>query len=135
MKKIVYWIFPIIIICLSFTSCGGNPEIDYGISDKFSEEEIKAAVDCVINNFLTDGKLTKIWYDENQSTSAAEIYMTYGKGKENEVKIENVIVLFTDFTARSNSRTFTPNQKLENFNWILIRDNAGNTWTIDDCGY
>jgi len=137
MKKAVYFICFVLIIFLLFTACGGNPkiDIDYGNSNKFSEDEIKAAVDCVIENFLTDCKLTKIWYDEIQSASAAESYITYGKGKKNGVKMENVIVIFTDFTAPSNSAVFSPNQKMKNYNWILIRDNAGDPWEIDDRGY
>ncbi|ADY55177.1 hypothetical protein Sgly_0826 [Syntrophobotulus glycolicus DSM 8271] len=117
----------------------GNPSIDIGKSTKFSQEEIQAAVDCVIVNFKEDFKgcnLKKIWYDEGESDSEIGTYMIFGRGSVNGVKEENVIVLFSNFDVGTGAdASLNPNSTYKDWNWILIREDKTGNWKIDDWGY
>jgi hypothetical protein len=109
-------------------------EIEFGNSDKFNEKEITAAATHVIDNFLTDGILTKIWYDESQSDSLIELYLEYKDNSDNKLTTENIIAVFTNFIATSDTEIYTPDGIYYNYAWILIRDN-NNTWEIDSHGF
>ncbi len=113
--------------------------IDTRDSSQFTQKEIRQAADTVLRKFpdFIDCDLTELWYDEEKSNRTIESYMTSGKGSRNNVRKENVIVLFSNFnTGRlSGEDGFSPNSRYENWNWILIRENADSQWKIDDWGY
>ena len=110
-------------------------EIDYGNSDKFTEEEIKSAIKCVTNNFtFPDSILTKLWYDESKSSIDIKFYLENGRGATNGVQAENVIVIYTDFVTGSNNPVLSKGEHT-NYMWILIRDSGESAWMIDDQGY
>ena len=116
-----------------------NTEINYGYSNKFSENEIKSAIDTVRRNFkyFIGCDLRKLWYDEIISNSEIENYLLYGNGSENGSKKENVIILLSDFYVDSTGGdgSFEPNSIYENWMWILIRKENAANWELDDWGY
>ena len=108
---------------------------------RFTSEEVGAALDLVRRNFdeyeWRDIELLALWYDENYSDMQKGYYMRGGRGSQNGVLIENVIILLSDFhvgTTRVNEAWET-DSTYENWNWILIRDSADGDWRIDDWGY
>ena len=119
-------------MCISLSACKGagktsNAVIDYGTSTVFSEAEIKSSVDALLTKFkdFKGEELTKVWYDENKSASEVEQYMSNGRGSQNGVLQENVIILYSVITSNGNEREWK---------WILIRDSANDKWKVDDWG-
>lgn len=116
-----------------------NAVISIGSSTKFSEHELQSAKDCVINRFksLKSCTLTKLWYEEDRSNRQVVGYMSGGRGSQNGVKSENVIVLYSDFKtgSKAGDQGLNPNSTYKDWNWILIRDSKAGNWRVDDCGY
>ncbi|MHC1683059.1 MAG: DUF4829 domain-containing protein [Clostridiaceae bacterium] len=128
----------------SFSACSkvgktDNVEVSIGNSDKFSENEINDAVNCVKESFKSykGCTLTKLWYDEEKSNQEIESYMKYGRGSVNGVKPENVIILLSNFDVDSSGGdgSLNPNSTYGDYNWILIRDSETGKWKVDDRGY
>lgn len=112
--------------------------VTIGGSEKFSEEEINDAVNCVKKKFkdFNGCTLTKLWYDEKKSNVEVQAYMYYGRGYNNGIKAENVIVLFSNFnTGPLCCGGFDQNSTYSDWNWTLIRDSKEGKWRVDDCGY
>ena len=115
-----------------------NLVIDIGESTKFNKEEINSAIDCVKENFSFEAcTLTKIYYDENKSNIEVENYMKYGRGSQNKVKPENIIVLLSNFDVddSGDNPVLNPGETYTDYNFILIRDDKNSSWKIDDRGY
>jgi len=138
MKKLASLLF-IFVLCVSLSSCQntGNPdidsasstngpEVDYGSSAKFSETEIKSAVDIVLMEAadLKGCELQKIWYDERLSDPVVSVYLSNKDGATEE----NVIVLFTNLYFNDSGN---PGYTLEDFKWILVRDSSDGKWRTD----
>lgn len=143
MKKIIISIC-LILLVFSLVSCKqagktDNVVVSIGESHKFSEIEIKNAVNCVKEKFkdFEGCNLTKLWYDEEKSNKFIEGYMSNGRGSDNGVKAENVIVLLSDFDVDSSGGdgSLNPNSTYSDWNWILIRDSKTENWRVDDWGY
>lgn len=143
MKKVIVS-FGIILVLISIVlyNQGGktnNVQVSIGKSNKFSEKEINNAINCVKKKFKSFNgcTLTKLWYDEEKSDKFIVGYLTNGKGSENGVKAENVIVLLSNFNVDSSGGdgSLNPNSTYSNWNWILIRDSKTGKWEVDDWGY
>ncbi len=116
-----------------------NIVVSIGTTDKFSENELNGAVNCVKKSFKSykGATLTKLWYDEEKSDQFIEGYLKNGRGSVNGVKPENVIVLLSNFDVDSSGEdgSLNPNSTYDNYNWILIRDSKTDNWKVDDRGY
>ena len=139
MKRVVKYL-SIILITFLLVGCTKNTNITIDIkeSTKFSEEEINKAVDCLKENFNFEAcTLTKIYYDENKSNTAIENYLQFGKGSENKVEPENIIVLLCDFDVDNSgdNPVLNPGETYTNYNFILIRDGKSSNWKVDDWGF
>lgn len=143
MKRIISSL-SILVLMLFLTGFGGtinNVEIDYGSSVKFSEAEIKSAIDIVLVDFAKTKAykgcdLVRLWYDETESNRMVENYMVYGHGSANGVEKENVIILQAHFNVSKKADIyFNPPSVVTNWSWILIRNNITNKWTKDDAGW
>lgn len=142
MKKVAMYL---IMILVAFISVGCNQndkytnlKVDIGESINFSDEEINKAVDCLKSNFDFEAcTLTKIYYDEKKSNNAVKDYLQFGKGYENKVKAENVIVLFSDFDVDGSGKNpvLEPNSTYTDYNWVLTRDDKSKNWKIVEWGY
>lgn len=143
MKKILY-LFCLILITFSLVSCRqagntSNTELSIGKSTKFSEKEINLAMSTVKKKFkdFKGCKLTKLWYDEEMSNKFAEGYLQNGSATKSDVKVENVIVLLSNFDVDSSGGdgSFNPDSTYSNWNWILVRDSKTGAWMVKDWGY
>lgn len=142
MKKIYKYIYLILII-LCLGGCGVNKatenvEIKIGESQKFREEEIQEAINVVKKKFnIEDAILTKLWYEEESAEHIKEGYLHNGKGSNNGVKPENVIVILSEFEVGKSGKNpvLEPGATYSDYSWTLIRSGEKSQWAIDDQGY
>lgn len=145
MKKMVT-VMMVLFLCAIFAACSlekgdtSNANITFGDSEKFSDEELQAAADAILDKFSADFKcctLTDLWYDEEDSDNAVSMYMTGGRGAINGVDSANVVVFYSDFDVDENGAEegFYPNSSESGWSWIVIRDSADSDWVVDDWGY
>lgn len=137
MKKIIS-ILCVIMLLFSLVGCGEVKQ-EIGKSKKFSEEEIKNAIDCTktyFNENFDDCKLQKIWYDEEESNRDIEGYLTHGLGLDNGSTAENTITMLTNFhVSESHTASFQPGDDYVKFMVTLIRDSKTSEWKVVECGY
>lgn len=145
MRKLLS-IFVAVLLCGILTACFSdtgkgmtdNVEINISASEKFSTDEIEAAINCVTVKFsdFNGCELTQLWYDENSSNLVIASYITHGRGSVNGVEASDIMVLFSNFNVDSRGRngSLEPNSTYTDWNWILIRENAESRWEIDDWG-
>jgi hypothetical protein len=122
------------VLCIALAACSNrgsadNVTIEIGNSERFSTEEIDAAVDCVIRKFedFEGCKLTELRYDEEYSnTRAAE---EYAPG--------TAIVFLSEFDVGSEGGdgSLNPNSTYSQWQWILTREDASSEWQVEDWGY
>ena len=111
--------------------------VEIGESDKFSGDEIQSAADLVTDEETgyENCSLLSVCYDEEKSDAAVKSYMEHGRGKDNNVSEENVIVMLSSFKTYGEQPVLNSNHTYENYRWILIRDSESSPWRIDDRGY
>ena len=121
------------VLYLAFAACGAvDPSVTYGKSELYTEEEIWAAVDVVVD-YVGDWEnrtLLRVKYDEDYTLRE----MKYRKEHYGD---ETVIVLLTDIRAELGSLAvgpFSPGQTCTDYQFILTRDDFGR-WTIQGSGY
>jgi hypothetical protein len=134
MKKISVALL-LLLLVFSFSACVWNPgetgdaQITSSESVKFSQTELQAAADCVLEKFkdFKGCTLKKLWYDEDISHEMASAYSSEG----------NAIILLSDFRTDSTGpdEGFEENTDYTNWNWILIRDSKDGEWRVKDWGY
>lgn len=144
MKKAIYF-FIIILMLFSLSGCsaddrGNNAKVTIGKSQKFSEEEIKDAIECTKEKFKSfDGcALTDIWYDEEKSNKLTQSYLEEGNGGyESGATAENVIVLMSNFEVDSSGGdgSLEPNSTYTDWQWDLVRDSKSRKWEVVGWGY
>ncbi|MBD7915289.1 DUF4829 domain-containing protein [Clostridium sp. Sa3CUN1] len=142
MKKISL-IFCFLLLSFSLVSCNKDKisndiSIEISQSSKFSKDEIEEAIQCVKDNFSFPGAtLTTVWYDEKKSNYLIEEYLENGNGSINGVKVENLIIILSNFDVdgSGDNPVLTPNTTYSNYKWILIRNDKNSDWEIDDFGY
>ncbi|MCR8746941.1 DUF4829 domain-containing protein [Romboutsia lituseburensis] len=143
MKKGIYF-FIIILTLFSLAGCSiedrvNNAKVTIGKSEKFSEEEIKEAIECTKENFKSfDGcTLTDIWYDEEKSNKLTQDHLEYGGGYEVGNTDENTIVLMSNFDVGSSGGdgSLEPNSTYTDWQWDLVRDSKSEKWKVVSWGY
>lgn len=143
MKKLCTLIICLVLFFL-LTSCGNSEKVDNAkinicSSSKFSQDEIKEAMECVKAKFkdFKGCKLTDLWYDEKKSDFSVKDYIEYGKGSVNGATAKNTIVLLSNFKVDSTGGdgSLNSNSTYSDWEWILIRDNKSGKWKVDDWGY
>ncbi|MDO5018049.1 MAG: DUF4829 domain-containing protein [Lagierella massiliensis] len=149
MKKIILSMMTVLLV-ITLVSCTGKenkateakvteakgPTIEIGTSEKFDSDEINDAILEVEKKFkLKDTDLLKLWYDEKISDENIEFYMDYGRGEDIGAKPENTIVILSDFDVHSVVNEGFSDMKYEKFQWILVREEKGKPWKIEDMGY
>jgi hypothetical protein len=109
-----------------------NVTIKYESSKIFNEEDMKAAVDVILDNFKNwNGcTLTDIWYaGDTESLNEKEYYSdTY--------VYDEVIVFYSNFNVDSSGGdgSLNPNDTYTSWDWILCRSDNGQ-WRILTYGY
>lgn len=108
-------------------------------SELFTDEEINEAIEAVKKKFrdFEGCTLTEIYYDEEKSKSFAKGYTENGRGSQNGVTEENVLVLLSSFTVDETGGDGSLNAggNYTGWNWILIRADENADWVVDDWGY
>ena len=140
MKRIVVSLFIFLIIIIIVLICStrigkiDNVSIDYGSSIKFSELEIKSAVETVKAKFKSfhGCVLTKLWYDENSSDIYGKNYLLGNEKLFNEVGEDNILIIHSDFIADKGADYGSADQSIshKNWVWILIRNNNDSNWEL-----
>jgi hypothetical protein len=139
--RITFVLVVAVVVILFYTQIGKttNAKVRIEKSDKYTQEEITDAIGAVKKEFwgFRGCTLTELWYSERESDKMIEDYLTYGKGAENGIKPENLIVLFSDFDVNSSGPAagFEPNSTQTEWSWTLIRDSKTDSWRVDDAGY
>lgn len=139
MKKILMILLSLCII-FNLSACNkaeeSKIERNIGKSEKFSTEEINKGMVAVEQYFkLKDAEITKIYYDEEKANEDVETYMTYGKGSQNDINPDNVLIIYTDFTVNSDENETIDAGDYKAQKWILIREDKNSDWKVDDYGY
>ena len=129
----------LLIIVMSFCliACHSKPNVgnvnkQIGKSNVYTKEEIENAIDVIVKQFestyFNNCTLTDLWYDED---AAIKQQTEWAK----EYKVENVIVIFSNFKtgSLSSESPLTSHTTYNNYNWILVK--KGNNWEIRDQGY
>lgn len=101
-----------------------NAVINVGTSEKFSDLEIEAAANAVIDGFsFSNCELLTVSYDEKFSDE----YLEYERAPYDK---QDMIVLCSSFKTGSFAygSGFPPNSYCDTWNWTLVRD--GDDWTI-----
>lgn len=134
MKKVLA-IFSIIIISFFIVACSNRGKsskaiISIGESNKFRDNEINEAINCVKEKFVDfkGCELTHIWYDEEKS----DFYMRGAISSHGDT-----IMLLSNFKVDSSGGdgSFNPNTTYTEWKGILLRDSKTGKWEIDDWGY
>lgn len=114
--------------------------LKYGESQKFSQAEIQAAMDCVMHEFrkFEGCELLRLTYDEDFSNEKIkqelEGYKEDGREPLIGLDEERAIVLSCDFRTGPNDR-LEPNTVYEDFTWDLVKNEKTGRWEIKSSGY
>jgi len=119
----------VLVLCGTATSCSSNGktdnvDIDYGVSEKYKEEEIEAAARLVLEDFkrFNNCELIKLKYSEEDSLDLAT------------QDSDEIIVFVADFiTGESPAAGLMSNYEYS-WKWILEREDLKNEWEITDYG-
>ncbi|MGM9613733.1 MAG: hypothetical protein ACI3XZ_09510, partial [Butyricicoccus sp.] len=96
----------------------------------FTDEEIQAAEQAAREYFSAEAparELNALWYDDARCQWMRLTYLKNGRGAENGVNPQNVLVLLCDFTIDG--------EEHPDWSLIFIRDSAQAAWRLDDQGY
>lgn len=135
------FILTLMLFLTALRATTNNVDIEYGSSVKFSDAEIKSAIDIALADFVSTKTykgcdLTRLWYDEAESNQIVENYMTNGRGLFNGIEKENVIAIQAHFNVGEKANIyFNPPSTVTNWHWNLIRNSATDMWVIDGAGW
>jgi hypothetical protein len=116
----------------------GDIQVQVGKSDRFSEDEILAAIDVVVEWFNNSEycEVISLWYDQDENDMWGTSYMEHGRGAINGVARDNLIIINSEFiTPEDTGNTAFDPSHTYYWRYHLIRDDASGTWRIDDFGY
>lgn len=116
-----------------------NYEIDFGISDIYTEDDIRSAVDVVMTTFngWSGCRMKRIAYGGDEA-SKAELEYTNSHLDENEGPYDQAIVIVTDFHSPSaedaEGTAWEPDADYNDYTWTLVRMTGGG-WRLINWGY
>ena len=134
MKKLIALMMALLCV-MSLVGCGGdvkNVKITEYTSEKYSNDEIKDAIDVAIDYFTKEFEgctLTEITYlgdDENDDWQEF--------ADRNNATDVIVLVSSFDVDASGGDGSLNPNSTYTNWKWILVRTDGGK-WKHVDHGY
>ena len=141
--KRIFAIFLALALCGSLAACGGadvkNVKVDLGSSERFSEAERQAAVDCVLREFRkwdTPCTVQAVYYDE-ASYDAEKEALYASSFSQGMFEPEHVILLYSNFHTPEGAQAggFNPDADYTGWKWILVRDHAKASWRMIAYGY
>ena len=118
------------------TASGAPVTIDYGASESYTEDELKAAVIRIKCQFaFWDGcELHSIRYAGDDAVSAEKLAQL--NEKDPDANYTQVAEFLMDFHAgeTNGTTTFEPDREYTDYQWYLVKNNDGG-WDIVDFGY
>lgn len=114
---------------------GGNVshvQTSFSDTDSHKEEDIRKAMEIVRRYFRKEFKgctLTKLWYEENFSSTFEGEWMHQYNGKEAIVLLSNF-----DVDGSGGDGSLNPNETYTDWEWILVKDH-NDTWQLETWGY
>lgn len=125
----------IIIYYLNTYKVGNIDNVSEGFvkSEIYSEEEIKDAMNIVKKKFEKDFKgciLTDLWYGENISRRSESEWAK-------QYNADEAIILLSNFNVGSSGMdgSLNPNTTYNEWQWILVRNNSNDKWSLKTWGY
>ena len=102
-----------------------NVQVNIGLSDRFTQEEIESATDVVIASFgFINSELTYLWYDEDLSNLEIERSIL-------DLDKESSIFLFSTIVVREpGGPGFLSVGTIEDLRWVLVRDVQSGEWEL-----
>lgn len=104
-------------------------------TDRYTEADILAAFNAIETEFSLEFEgctLEEVRYDSEVETRHLDEMLEHGqKGKG------DLIVVLSEFTTdwRAADGGFSPNDRYEDWQWILTRPSQGAPWKVVDWGY
>lgn len=104
-------------------------------TDRYTEANILAAFNAIETEFASEFEgctLEEVRYDSEVETRHLDEMLVHGqKGKG------DLIVVLSEFTTdwRAADGGFSPNDRYEDWQWILTRPSQGAPWKVVDWGY
>ena len=123
----------VLVLCVGCQHAGrtDGADIRYGSSTRFSQAEIKSAVDAVLVKFrdFVGCDLKAIWYDESASDTMIDTDPT---NAPNGARAADTIVLLSDFYVDSygGDGSFNADSMYTGWSWTLVRDGAQSPWRV-----
>ena len=101
-----------------------NVQIDFGVSELFSYEEIRSAMEMIKSSFVNNrtgwDELVELWYDERKSSREVK--------RRDKCKDNTIVLLSYQYVGRGFDnrikRHITP------WFWVLSRNNPYESWVI-----
>ncbi len=140
MKKLLCAVLSLFVL-LSFSSCNVKPgnienaEISYGISAKYTVEDIHSAVEVVFDEFRTwNGfELYSINYAGDEECLDKD-QLEYCNSLRENAEFVDCIIFYSSFRTAPNDEGFEDNEDYSGWNWYLARE-AGGEWQLLTWGY
>ncbi len=104
-------------------------------TDRYTEADILAAFNAIETEFASEFEgctLNEVRYDGEVETRHLDEMLEHGqKGKG------DLIVVLSEFTTdwRAADEGFSPNDRYEDWQWILTRPSQDTPWKVADWGY
>lgn len=128
-----FWLLLLAFVLVFLCACGvAEPAVMLGGSELYTEKEIRAAIDVVVDHLEDSEDLTLLRVKYDEAYTLREI-----KYRKEYYGQETVIVLLTDIYAGLDAMAvgpFYPGHTCTDYQFILTRDKLGR-WNIQDSGY
>jgi len=107
-----------------------NVQVNIGVSERFTQEEIESATELVISEFrFINSELTELWYDEESSN------LEIGRSTM-DLNMNDTIILFsTVVVSEPGGPGFLSPGILGNLGWVLVRDAQSGEWELITSGF
>ncbi|MBQ7043687.1 MAG: hypothetical protein IJN78_03685 [Clostridia bacterium] len=140
MKKLLCAVLSLFIL-LSFSSCSVKPgnvenaEISYGISAKYTVEDIHSAMEVVFDEFRTwNGfELYSISYAGDEECLDKD-QLEYCNSLRENAEFVDCIIFYSSFRTAPNDEGFEDNEDYSGWSWYLAREKGGE-WQLLTWGY
>ncbi len=111
-----------------------NAEIDYGISEKYSKDDIDSAIQVVFDEFRTwfGFELYSINYAGDEYCDEDEL--EYCNSLREGAEFVDCIIFYSSFRTAPNDEGFEDNEVYSGWSWYLARETNG-SWQLLTWGY
>ena len=104
-------------------------------TDRYTEADILAAFNAIETEFASEFEgctLEEVRYDSEVETSHLDEMLEHGQEGKGDL-----IVVLSEFTTdwRAADEGFSPNDRYEDWQWILTRPSQDAPWKVVDWGY